>query len=103
MRTAAEAVRRLFPNSAQEDISGQRNEIENAEISEDFNCLLATEINTETGEVIPKEGEEELEMEKELIAGVIAHAPPGIVTAEVGVLRYSCLRTRYCRLEKFSW
>ena len=74
MRKAAENVRRLFPNSEQEDASGQPNENDDTEAFEDFSCPLVTEVNMETGEVVTREDEEEPEVEKELIAGVIAHA-----------------------------
>ncbi len=55
--------------------AGQLTEIHDAQTFEVFSCQLATEVNTETSAawVLTEEGEEEPELDKELIARVIAH------------------------------
>ena len=69
-------VTRLFPGHEKDDTSGAVNDQDNQEQFHDFSSRVATTVNKATGEVISKETEEETSVEDELVAAVIANAPP---------------------------
>ena len=84
MRKAALELKRLFPNSEDEDHSGHRNDTDDTETFQDFSSPVATTVNTETGDVHSRGDEEEVGVEEELVAaaGIIAHEQDINATAE---------------------
>jgi hypothetical protein len=71
---AFQEVARLFPSHDIADTSGVANETDDLEQFDDFSSAVATKVHVATGEVTSKEGEEDAEVEEELVAAVVSYA-----------------------------